>query len=147
METGYQSDAIEITKNFQEVFSVLPENINSNSVFYVGNSNMYTVVNNNLVVCIDIRLRRVGGAGQIGGNGVESTVLKLPVPAQVDGVISWTAQSTEGNPFFCRISSYGLLVIEGFLSSDLDEVVINFPSYMAKYPLEIPKTPIFNTTP
>ncbi len=147
MKTGYQSDMTEITKNFQEVFTILDENINSESVFYVSNSNTYTVVNGNLVVCVDIRLRRVGGAGQIDSSGPGGIVLKLPVPAEVSGVISWSAQSTEGNHFFCRLSGLGVVVIEGTLSSDVDEVVLNFPSYIAKTPLEIPATPVFNVPP
>lgn len=139
---GYQSDII--TENRQEVFSILDENINSENVFYVDNKNTYAVINENLVVSIDIRLRRVGGAGQLGGTASGGTVLKMPTPKEVRGVIAWTTHSSEGNLFFCQLSGLGVLAINGEFTSDVDEVSIHFPSYIAKTPLEIPASPVFN---
>ncbi|WP_062062672.1 hypothetical protein [Aquimarina longa] len=147
MKAGYQSDKFEITKNKQKVFSVLDENVNSESVLYINDRNTYAVINTNLIIPLNIRLRRVGGAGKIGGSADEGTVLKMPVPKEVNGVIAWTTLSSEGNFFFCQFSGFGVLNIEGEFTSELDEVMIHFPSYIAKTPLEIPQTPIFNTVP
>lgn len=138
---------IEINQNNAQVLEIQDENIDLTKVFYAGNQNKYLLVNNNLVVCSDIRLRRVGGAGIFGAGGTSGTVLKMPVPEGVTGVISWTTMSTENNPFFCRLSSLGIVVIRGELTSDVDEVVLNFPSYIAKTPIEFPVNPVFNPPP
>ncbi|WP_025663277.1 hypothetical protein [Aquimarina megaterium] len=138
LETG-------ISQNSQVVFSILDENINSDDVFYISNRNKYAVINGNLVIPQNIRLRRVGGAGQLGGTASGGTVLKMPTPADVGGVIAWTVQSSEGNSFFCQLSGFGILVITGEFTSDLDEVSIHFPSYVAKIPLEFATIPVFNT--
>lgn len=142
---GYQSDTkTTINQNAQTIFSVLDENINLEDVFYVNNNNTYAVINGNLVIPQSIRLRRVGGAGQIGGAASGGIVLKLPIAQEVGGTLAWTTQSTEGNFFICQFSGLGVVNIEGTFSSDNDEVIINFPSYIAQLPLEIPITPIFN---
>lgn len=133
--------------NSQEVLSIQDENIDLTKVFYANNQNKYLVINGNLIVCSDIRLRKVGGAGIFGSLGTSGTVLKMPVPLDVNGVISWTTLSTENNPFFCRLSGFGVLTIRGELTSDLDEVVLNFPSYIAKTPIEFPQTPVFDPPP
>ncbi len=123
----------------QEVLAIEDRNIERNLVFYYQEQNKYAVLNGNMVIPIDIRLRRTGGAGQISG-----AVLKMPLPIETIGVISWTTLSTEGNPFFCRLSDLGVVFIEGTLSSAIDEVVLNFPTYIAKFPLQFPRTPLFN---
>lgn len=142
---GYQSDIRK--ENSQEVVTVLDENINSDDVFYIDNNNTYAIINENLVVSMNIRLRRVGGAGQLGSSANGGPVLKMPAPAKVSGVLSWTTQSSEGNFFLCRLSGFGVLTITGEFTSDLDEVAIHFPSYIAKTPIEIPATPVFNNSP
>jgi hypothetical protein len=134
-----------ISQNSQVTFSILDENINSEDVFYVINGNKYAVINGNLVIPRNIRLRKVGGAGQLGGTASSGAVLKMPTPADIGGVIAWTTQSSEGNLFFCQLSGLGVLVITGEFTSDLDEVSIHFPSYVAKTPLEFPVLPVFNT--
>ncbi|WP_271769194.1 hypothetical protein [Aquimarina algiphila] len=136
-----------ISQNREEIFSVLDENINSDSVFYISNRNRYSVINGNLVTPLNIRLRRVGGAGQTGGTGSGATVLKMPALAEFGSVIAWTTQSSEGNIFLCQLSSFGVLAIEGEFTSELDEVLIIFPPYIAKLPLEIPANPVFNVPP
>ena len=123
----------------QEVVLIPDKDINLNSVFYVNDQKRYAVINGNLLVNIDIRLRRKNGPGQING-----AVLKLPIPLGISSVISWTTLSTEGNPIFCRISGFGVVTIEGELTSVLDEVVLNVPPYVAKLPLKVPDTPVFN---
>jgi len=123
---------------------VQEENIDLSSVFIAGTADTYLVINGNLIVCSDIRLRRVGGAGAFGSLATNGSVLKMPVPLDIGGFISWTTLSTENNPFFCTLSSFGLLTIRGELTSDVDEVVVNFPPYIAKTPLEFPVTPVFN---
>lgn len=132
-----------ISQNSQEIFSVLDENINSDDVFYVSNRNKYAIVNGNLVIPQNIRLRRVGGAGQLGGGASGGVVLKMPVAANLDETITWTTQSSQGSFFLCQLSGLGLLIIEGEFTSALDEVSIHFPSYVAKTPIEIPATPVF----
>ncbi|QKX04125.1 hypothetical protein HN014_04125 [Aquimarina sp. TRL1] len=136
-----------IGSNSQEVRSIQDENIDLTKVFYNRNQNKYLVINGNLIVCSDIRLRKVGGAGVFGSLGTSGTVLKMPVPLDVTGFISWTTLSTRNNPFFCRLSGFGVLTIRGELTSDLDEVVLNFPSYIAKMPIEFPQTPVFDPLP
>ncbi|WP_299243024.1 hypothetical protein [uncultured Aquimarina sp.] len=136
-----------ISQNREEIFSVLDENINSDSVFYLSNRNRYSVINGNLVTPLNIRLRRVGGAGQTGGTGSGGTVLKMPAMAEFGDVIAWTTHSSEGNLFFCQLSSFGVLGIAGEFTSDLDEILIMFPPYIAKTPLEIPENPVFNVPP
>lgn len=136
-----------ISENRLQVLSVLDENINSDEVFYVNNKNKYSVVNGNLIIPQNLRLRRVGGAGQLGGTGIGGTVLKMPVPLDVGGAIAWTTQSNEGNFFFCQLSGLGVLNITGEFTSTLDEVAINFPPYVAKTPLEFPDIPVFNVPP
>ncbi len=123
----------------QEIFSIEDRNIEGNKVFYFGEQNKYAVINGNMITPIDIRLRSVDGAG-----GLSGAVLKMPVPLDIDGVISWTSLSVSGNPFFCRLSGFGVVHIDGTLSSAIDEVVLNFPTYIAKTPLEFPRTPLFN---
>ena len=133
-----------ISSNNAEVRSIADEQIDLNSVFYANTQNKYLIVNGNLIVCSDIRLRKVGGAGVFGPNGTSGTVLKLPVPEGISGFISWTALSTENNPFFCRLSGLGVVNIRGELISETDELVLNFPSYIARMPVEFPETPVFN---
>ncbi|WP_025741892.1 hypothetical protein [Aquimarina pacifica] len=145
---GYQSNQnatpTVVSRNQQEVLTIDDQNIDLEKVFYLNDQNVYAIVNENLVTCIDIRLRKVGGAGEFGSLGTGGTILKLPAPEGVSGFVSWTTQSTEGNQFYCRMSSFGIVVIEGQLTSDLDEIVLNFPSYIAKTPLEFATVPAFN---
>ncbi|WP_027393173.1 hypothetical protein [Aquimarina latercula] len=136
-----------ISENSLEVLEVIDQNINSDDVFYVNNKNKYAVVNGNLIVPQNLRLRRVGGAGQLGGTASGGIVLKMPVALDVAGTIAWTTHSSEGNFFFCQLSGFGALSITGEFTSDLDEVAINFPVYVAKTPLEFPATPVFNVPP
>ncbi len=139
---GYQSDikTSDTGGNLsQEVILIPDKDINLDSVFYVNNQKRYAITNGNLLTNIDIRLRRKNGPGQING-----AVLKLPVPLGVDSVISWTTLSTEGNPIFCRMSGFGVITIQGELTSVLDEVVLNFPPFVAELPLKVPDTPVFN---
>lgn len=134
-------------QNTQEVVSIVDENINLEDVFYVNNNNTYAVINRNLIIPQSIRLRRVGGAGGIGGAASGGTILKLPIAQEIGGTLAWTTQSTEGNFFTCQFSGLGILNIQGVFTSEIDEVIVNFPPYIAQLPLEIPQTPVFNNNP
>jgi hypothetical protein len=132
MEAGYQSDAIEITKNFQEVFTIPDEHMNLNRVFYLDNRNRYAVINGNMVTGYDLRLRRTGGPGNIG-----TAVLKLPKPITADiGIFAWNAFTNVGDHFYCQMNDHGIVVIGGTTQFATDEVIIKVPPYLAKVPLE-----------
>ena len=136
METGYQSDAIEITKNFQEIRTIPDAHINSNAVFYLENRNRYVLMNGNMVVGYDIRLRRTGGAGNIG-----TAVLKLPKPLDPNATIfAWNAFTNVGDHFYCQMNDQGIVVIGGTTQFSTDEVLLKIPPYLAKLPLEFDNT-------
>ncbi len=139
---GYQSDPPSTdTSNQQSVVRVAATNINSTIVSLVGTSATYAVVNENLIIPHNIQLQRVGGAGSISEN---DPVVKIPIPLTLESPVVWTALTTEGNLCRCQLTPLGLLLIEGDFSSDQDTLPIHFPNYVARTPLEISRTPVFN---
>lgn len=97
-------------------------------------SNVYTLINENLVVSKDIRIRhRVASRDEIQLTGWQ---FSLPAPLLADGSEhSGVAFSSEGQRFPYTIDHEGKVSLEGTLKDSDDELIFNFSPYLAELPL------------
>ena len=126
---GYNSDVV--LKNSVEMLSILPEHLGT-AMYHTPNRKFYSVVNKNMVISKDIRLKRTGGVGL-----VSAWVLNFPKPdPNVTGGSSGTLVSAQGASFFYSIDGFGKVSIHGTFTDVNDELTLNIFPYIAKYPIE-----------
>ena len=145
--SGYQSDIPQSgipqpRENSVQLLEILPEHLNP-ELTHSPVRNGYSVINENLVVGKDIRLRSARGARSIVGWQVS-----LPAPLVVNEAdYTGTLLSFEGNPFFYAIDADGRVFLQGTFASAEDEVILNVNPYLAELPLRFRNfgtTPVFN---
>tara|TARA_R100001377_G_scaffold49580_1_gene28775 strand:+ start:1582 stop:2037 length:456 start_codon:yes stop_codon:yes gene_type:complete len=132
--TGYQSDAPKETgalENRQQLFNIPTNHLNPN-LEHSPFRNVYAVINGNLIVGKDVRLRS--------RDIKEETVgwqVSLPAPLDNDPIIEsvGTLLSTNGSLFFYTIDKDGKVFLKGKFEDIDDEVVLNINPYLAELPL------------
>ncbi|PZX43528.1 hypothetical protein LX97_00529 [Nonlabens dokdonensis] len=134
---GYQSDAITKSQgtieNTQEILEVQPLHLGP-SLIHSPVRNRYSVINGNLVVGKDIRLRaRDPKQLEIAGWQV-----CLPAPLVTDQSDYYgLCQTEKGNAFNYAIDANGRLFLYGTFVDSEDHVVLNVNPYLAELPLRI----------
>lgn len=139
---GYQTNAPKVKDaglitNTQRELSVPPSHLHPD-LFHIPASNIYVVINENIVIGKDIRLRTRSGAKEIAG-----WQLSLPAPLvkSQQGKYTGTLLSREGKPFFYTIDNDGRVYISGKFNSSKDEVILNVNPYVAELPLKFRSFP------
>ncbi len=132
--TGYQSDMPKgngILENKQQLFEILTNHLNPN-LEHSPFQNVYAVINGNLIIGKDIRLRAKDIEKEIVGWQVS-----LPAPLDNDPIIKGvgTLLSTSGSPFFYTIDKDGKVFLKGKFENINDEVILNINPYLAELPL------------
>lgn len=143
--TGYQSDAPKgngVIENRQQLLNIPINHINPN-LEHSPFRNIYAVINGNLIVGKDIRLRAKDIKQEIVGWQVS---LPAPLDQNLRGEHTGTLLSVNGSVFFYAIDNDGKVFLNGKFDSIDDEVILNINSYLAELPLRFtsfpdPKTP------
>ena len=148
--SGYQSDvaqmsASQISQNSVTILEILPEHLNP-GLQHSPVRNRYSVINGNLVVGKDARLRPQNGQLEIAGWQVS-----LPAPLVTDEAeYTGTLLSLAGNHFFYAIGNDGRVFLRGIFANEEDEVILNVNPYLAELPLRFRPfgmIPVFSSTP
>ncbi len=106
------------------------------TMYHTPGRNRYSVVNGNMILIKDIRLKRTGGAGSVSG-----WVMNFPKPNNSPtGALSGTLTSNGGQTFFYNIDSNGRVSISGTFIDPNDELLFNIHPYIAKHPIEYDAT-------
>jgi len=143
--TGYQSDAPKgngVIENRQQLLNIPINHINPN-LEHSPFRNIYVVINGNLIVGKDVRLRAKDIKQEIMG-----WQISLPAPLDQDlrGEHTGTLLSVKGIPFFYAIDNEGKVFLQGKFEEIDDEVILNINPYLAELPLRFipfpgPKAP------
>ncbi|OUS10803.1 hypothetical protein A9Q93_12480 [Nonlabens dokdonensis] len=132
---GYQSDSVsketKSIENTQEILEVKPEHLGP-SLLHSPVRNRYSVINANLVVGKDIRLR-ARNAKQLEIAGWQ---VSLPAPLVTDQSDYYgLCQTEKGNTFNYAIDADGRLFLYGTFVDSEDHVILNVNPYLAELPL------------
>ncbi|WP_010520482.1 hypothetical protein [Aquimarina agarivorans] len=132
---GYQSDVVQVSNSAvddREVseLEIRPEDINP-IIEHTPNRNEYVKTKDNIILCKDIRLKRVGGLGTI-----NEIVLVFPVPLiRTNADYVGEVFSNEGNYYRYRMNSDGHIRISGNITSLNEEIIFNMMPYVAASPV------------
>jgi len=117
--------------NRESLLTITAEQIGT-TMYHTPGRNRYSVVNGNMILIKDIRLKRTGGAGAVSG-----WMMNFPKPNNSPtGALSGTLTSNQGETFFYNIDSNGRVSIFGTFVDPNDELLFNIHPYIAKYPIE-----------
>ena len=121
--------------NRESLLTITAEQIGTN-MYHTPGRNRYSVVNGNMILIKDIRLKRTGGAGSVSG-----WMMNFPKPNNSPtGALSGTLTSNQGETFFYNIDSNGRVSISGTFIDPNDELLFNIHPYIVKYPIEYDAT-------
>lgn len=121
--------------NRESLLTITAEQIGT-TMYHTPGRNRYSVVNGNMILIKDIRLKRTGGTGS-----VAAWVMNFPKPnISPTGALSGTLTSNGGQTFFYNIDSNGRVSISGTFIDPNDELLFNIHPYIAKYPIEYDTT-------
>ncbi len=137
---GYQSDTetndLKIV-NFPLNHVLLVRQMSDEITTVVNNEN-YMTINRNLVIPVDLKIRRKDGVGTL-----NNALIKLPKPtltrSKLDG-ITWT---NKGKPITYEMGENGIMEFKGEITEADEEIIVNFPPYVAIFPLEYDETVTF----
>lgn len=95
--------------------------------------NIIAVINENIVIGKDIRIR-----SRVGRKEVVGWQISLPAPNNKNqqGEHTGTLLSREGNPFYYAMDDDGRVFVSGKFDSDEDEIIFNVNPYVAELPLK-----------
>lgn len=128
MINGYQSDTTSGSISNEEHVLFIP-NEHVHSIFsLVQESNSYAIINENLVMTKDIRLR----ASTLGF--ISAYAISLPVPLHIEQTI-FPIFSDKGNRFEAYIDSEGRLFVTGTFTEVGEQLYATIYPYVAKQPL------------
>ncbi len=132
--SGYQSDTaqrreLQKSRNSVELSQILPEHL-SPRLIHSPSHNSYSLINENLVVAKDIRLRPNSQELEI-----EGWYLSLPAPLLDQGNYTGTLSTVEGRPFFYSMDRDGRVSIYGIFANEEDELILNVNPYIAELPM------------
>jgi len=140
---GYQSTVIQAPVNPENVVNsqrelrVPPNHLNPD-LFHSPERNVYAVLNENIVIGKDIRLRTRSGKDEIAGWQVS---LPAPLVKNPQGEYTGTLLSRKGKPFFYAIDDDGRVFLSGKFEDEQDEVILNINPYVAELPLKFRSFP------
>ena len=121
--------------NRESLLTITAEQIGT-TMYHTPGRNRYSVVNGNMILIKDIRLKRTGGTGS-----VSAWVMNFPKPNNSPtGALSGTLTSNQGETFFYNIDSNGRVSIFGTFVDPNDELLFNIHPYISKYPIEYDAT-------
>lgn len=121
--------------NRESLLTITAEQIGT-TMYHTPGRNRYSVVNGNMILIKDIRLKRTGGAGSVSG-----WMMNFPKPNNSPtGALSGTLTSNQGETFFYTIDNNGRVSIFGTFIDPNDELLFNIHPYIAKYPIEYDTT-------
>lgn len=121
--------------NRESLLTITAEQIGT-TMYHTPGRNRYSVVNGNMILIKDIRLKRTGGTGS-----VAAWVMNFPKPNNSPtGALSGTLTSNQGETFFYNIDGNGRVSIFGNFIDPNDELLFNIHPYIAKYPIEYDAT-------
>lgn len=121
--------------NRESLLTITAEQIGT-TMYHTPGRNRYSVVNGNMILIKDIRLKRTGGIGS-----VAAWVMNFPKPNNSPtGALSGTLTSNKGETFFYNIDGNGRVSIFGTFVDPNDELLFNIHPYIAKYPIEYDTT-------
>jgi hypothetical protein len=135
---GYQSNVIIKTQgggliaNTQRELSVPSNQLNADMLHSPGR-NIYAVINENIVIGKDIRLRSRSGRKEIAGWQLS---LPAPINKNQQGEHTGTLLSRQGEPFYYAIDDDGRVFVSGALKDPEDEIIFNINPYVAELPLK-----------
>tara|TARA_Y100001963_G_C6623350_1_gene372827 strand:+ start:128 stop:574 length:447 start_codon:yes stop_codon:yes gene_type:complete len=131
---GYQSTpqpTRSLVKNTQTEM-VIPANHLNPDMLHSPTRNVYALINKNIVIGKDIRLRSSSGRDEIAGWQVS---LPAPLVKNPQGEYTGTLLSRKGKPFFYAIDDDGRVFLSGEYEDENDEVILNINPYVAELPL------------
>lgn len=135
---GYQSTPIGIpngggnTENSQTEIALSPAYINP-LMFHSPSRNIIAVINENIVIGKDIRIRSRNGRERVDGWQIS---LPAPINKNQQGEHSGTLLSRQGNPFYYAIDDDGRVFVSGDFNDKDDEIIFNINPYVAELPLK-----------
>ena len=135
---GYQSNVIIKTQgggliaNTQRELSVPSNQLNADMLHSPGR-NIYAVINENIVIGKDIRLRSRSGRKEIAGWQLS---LPAPINKNQQGEHTGTLLSRQGKPFYYAIDDDGRVFVSGEFNDEDDEIIFNINPYVAELPLK-----------
>ena len=135
---GYQSNVIIKTQgggliaNTQRELSVPSNQLNADMLHSPGR-NIYAVINENIVIGKDIRLRSRSGRKEIAGWQLS---LPAPINKNQQGEHTGTLLSRQGKPFYYAIDDDGRVFVSGIFNDPEDEIIFNVNPYVAELPLK-----------
>jgi hypothetical protein len=134
---GYQSNAPKVQGgglivNTQRELSVSPNHLNPD-MFHSPGRNIYAVINENIVIGKDIRIRSRSGRKEIAGWQIS---LPAPINKNQQGEHTGTLLSRQGKPFYYAIDDDGRVFVSGKFSDSEDEIIFNVNPYVAELPLK-----------
>jgi hypothetical protein len=101
------------------------------SMYHTSGRNRYSVMNGNLVLIGDVRLKRAGGAGSI-----SAWILNFPKPLNnPTGSLPGTLLSNHGELFSYWIDHNGKVFLSGTFVNVNDELLFNIKPYVAQHPI------------
>jgi len=116
--------------NRENLLSIAAAHIGT-TMYHTPGRNRYSVVNGNMVLVSDIRLKRTGGAGL-----VSAWVLNFPKPLNnPTGLASGTLVSNKGEVFQYSLDSNGKVSLYGTFIDANDELLFNIKPYIAQFPI------------
>ena len=132
--TGYQSDTtqsreLQKSRNSVTLLQILPEHL-SPRLTHSPSHNSYSLINENLIVGKDIRLRPNFPELEI-----EGWYLSLPAPLIDQGNYTGTLLTLEGRPFFYSMDRDGRVSIYGVFANEEDELILNVNPYIVELPI------------
>lgn len=139
---GYQSNVPKaqgggLIANTQRELSVPSNQLNADMLHSPGR-NIYAVINENIVIGKDIRLRSRSGRKEIAGWQLS---LPAPINKNQQGEHTGTLLSRQGKPFYYAIDDDGRVFMSGKFNSPEDEVILNVNPYVAELPLKFRSFP------
>ena len=135
---GYQSTPIGIpngggnTENSQTEIALAYQYINPQMLHSPGR-NIIAVINDNIVIGKDIRIRSRRGQKEVAGWQIS---LPAPINKNQQGEHTGTLLSRQGNPFYYAIDDDGRVFVSGEFEDEQDEIIFNINPYVAELPLK-----------
>lgn len=135
---GYQSTPNTIVGgggtvvNSQREFSVPANHLNPDMLHSPGR-NIYAVINGNIVIGKDLRIRSRSKRKEIAGWQIS---LPAPINKNQQGEHTGTLLSRQGKPFYYAIDDDGRVFVSGKFSDSEDEIIFNVNPYVAELPLK-----------
>ncbi len=118
--------------NSQREIPLSSEYINPQMLHSPGR-NIIAVINDNIVIGKDIRIRSRVGRKEVAGWQIS---LPAPINKNLQGEHTGTLLSRQGKPFYYAIDDDGRVFVSGEFENAQDEIIFNINPYVAELPLK-----------